>query len=138
MPIFIKKGVYSMEQMNFFNFIQQLFTCLLLPVTGYICKQFLSYINGQKQNTYLSILYEEITRAVKAVYETQVKDIKSTNQWTPSKQKEVKALAKTKTLQALSISAYRCLRAANPQLEDYIDSLIETILYDLKNTSGKI
>lgn len=126
-----------MEQINIFSFIQELCTCILLPLAGYICKQFSGYVKGQKQNTYLTILYEEITKAVKAVYETQVKDIKSTAQWTVSKQKEVKELAKNKTLQALSLSAYRCLKAANPALEDYIDTLIETILYDLKNTSGK-
>lgn len=126
-----------MEQMNILYLIRELGSCLFLPLMGYICKLFLDYWKGKKLGTYLDILYEEIKKAVKAVYQAQVKDIKSTSMWTSSKQKEVKELAKSKALHALSVSIYKCLKAVNPELEDYIDTLIETILYDLKENSGR-
>ena len=70
---------------------------------------------------------------MKDVYETTVKDIKGTEDWTPEKQNEVKELAKTKAIQALSNSAYQILKAANNDFSAWLDSLVGTALYDLKN-----
>ena len=74
-----------------------------------------------------------MTAAVKDVYETTVKDIKGTEDWTPEKQNEVKELAKTKAIQALSNSADQILKAANNDFSAWLDSLVGTALYDLKN-----
>ena len=64
-----------------------------------------------------------------------VKDIKGTSDWTAEKQDEVKMIAKTKALNALTSSAYQILKAANDDFDDYLDSLVGTALYDLKNTT---
>ena len=71
--------------------------------------------------------------AVKDVYETTVKDIKGTDEWTDEKKNEVKEVAKTKAINALTTSAYQILKSANEDFEDYLDGLIGTALYDLKN-----
>ena len=42
-------------------------------------------------------------------------------------------ITKDKIIFALSSSAYDCLKAANMDFEEYLDSLIESVLYDLKN-----
>ena len=42
-------------------------------------------------------------------------------------------MAKQKAIQALSNSAYECLKAANQDFEDYLDSMIGTALFDIKN-----
>ena len=46
---------------------------------------------------------------------------------------EVKEIAKQKAIQALNQSVYKCLKEANSDFEDYLSSLIETSLYDLKH-----
>ena len=71
--------------------------------------------------------------AVKDVYETIVKDIKGTQDWTTEKMNEVKEIAKTKAINSLTSSAYQILKTANEDFDEYLDSLIGTALYDLKN-----
>ena len=46
---------------------------------------------------------------------------------------EVRELAKTKILQALPTIAYKVLSEANEDFGDYLDSLIDTALYDAKH-----
>jgi hypothetical protein len=110
----------------------------ILPIvwTG-ICIPLLNYsyqwLKAKRVDKYGMILYDEVKKAVKCVYETEVKDIKSTDDWTLEKQAEVKELAKTKAIQALSTVTYRCLKEANGDFEDYLDSLIGTALFDIKN-----
>ena len=43
------------------------------------------------------------------------------------------SLAKTKTVHALTTSAYEILKTTNEDFDKYLDSLIGTALYDLKN-----
>ena len=74
---------------------------------------------------------------MKDIYETVVKDIKSTSDWTYAKQNEVKQLAKTKAVAALTTSAYQALKTANKDFDEYLDSLIGAALYDVKNGTNK-
>ena len=90
-------------------------------------------MQSKKLDKYGVILYEEVKKAVKSVYETSVKDIKGTDDWTPEKQEEIKELAKTKAIQALNSVVYRSLKEANTDFNDYLDSLIGTALYDVKH-----
>ena len=46
---------------------------------------------------------------------------------------KVKEIAKAKAINALTTSAYECLKSANTDFEDYLDSLIGTALFDIKN-----
>ena len=47
----------------------------------------------------------------------------------------MKELAKTKTIYALTTSIYQSLKAANSDFDEYLDSLIETAIYDLKRAN---
>lgn len=113
--------------------IQTLWTVVLLPVITYVGAQINAYVKAKRIDKYTNILYDNVIKAVKDVYETVVKDIKSTADWTPEKQNEVKELAKTKTVNALTTSAYQALKAANENFDKYLDSLIGAALYDVKN-----
>lgn len=113
--------------------IQTLWTVVLLPVITYIGAQINAYAKAKRIDKYTDILYDNVVKAVKDVYETVVKDIKSTADWTPKKQDEVKELAKTKAIAALTTSAYQALKTANTDFDEYLDSLIGTALYDVKN-----
>ena len=112
-----------------------MWTVVLLPIITYIGTQIANYVKAKQIDKYTDILYQNVSDAVKDVYETVVKDIKGTSEWTSEKQNEVKTIAKAKALNALSSSAYQILKTANEDFDEYLDSLIGTVLYDLKNNT---
>lgn len=115
--------------LDWMTLLSAVWTVILVPIGTQIYK----WLETKKLDKYASILYEEVTKAVKSVYETTVKDIKGTEEWTEEKQFEVKELAKTKTLQALSNIVYKTLKEANVEFDDYLESLIGAALYDVKH-----
>lgn len=117
------------QNINWLELLSAIWTIVLVP----ILTKLYSYLKDKKLNKYADILYAEVKKAVKSVYETEVKDIKGTADWTPEKQAEVKAVAKEKTIQALNTIVYKSLKEANSDFEDYLDSLIGTALYDVKH-----
>lgn len=110
-----------------------IWTVILLPLFTYTGNEFRQWAKAKKIDKYTDILEKNVYNAVKDVYETIVKDIKHTDGWTEEKQNEVKEIAKTKAVNALTTSAYECLKLANTDFEDYLDSLIGTALFDIKN-----
>lgn len=114
--------------------IYTVWTVVLLPILTYIGTEINAYAKAKRIDKYTNILYQNVLDAVKDVYETVVKDIKgNADLWTLEKQEEVKELAKSKAIAALTTSAYQSLKAANEDFDDYLDSLIGTALYDVKN-----
>lgn len=122
-----------LQNINIMELLSMLWTMVLVPILSYIGKQVYDWLKDRKLDKYGVILYDEVVKAVKSVYETSVKDIKHTADWTVEKQNEVKELAKTKTIQALSSSVYKILKEANEDFEEYLDSLVGTALFDIKN-----
>ena len=115
------------------QFISTLWTVVLLPIITYVGVQINDYAKAKKIDKYTDILYRNVSNAVKDVFETVVKDIKGTDEWTYEKQEEVKNLAKAKAISALSTSVYQGLKTANKDFDEYLDSLIGTALYELKD-----
>lgn len=113
-----------------------IWTVILLPLLTYVGNEFRQWAKVKKIDKYTDILEKNVYNAVKDVYETIVKDIKGTDGWTEEKQNEVKEIAKAKAINALTTSAYECLKSANTDFEDYLDSLIGTALFDIKNTES--
>ena len=118
-----------LASLDWMTLLSAIWTVILVPIGTQIYK----YLKTKKLDKYALILYREVKNAVKSVYETEVKDIKGTDEWTDEKKEEVKQIAKDKAIQALNQSAYKCLKEANSDFEDYLDSLITTSLYDLKH-----
>ena len=117
------------QNINWLELLSAIWTIILVP----ILTKLYSYLKDKKLDKYANILYAEVKKAVKSVYETEVKDIKGTEDWTPEKQTEVKTVAKEKAIQALNAIVYKSLKEANSDFEDYLDSLIGTALYDVKH-----
>lgn len=124
-----------LENIDIMQLMSAVWTIVLVPILTYVGSQLNEWLKSKKLDKYGAILYDEIVNAVKCVYETEVKDIKGTADWTEEKQLAVKELAKTKAIQALSSSAYKCLKEANEDFEEWIDSLVGTALYDVKHVS---
>lgn len=110
-----------------------IWTAIILPIGTKILTTVNKWLEARKLDKYGQILYEEVKKAVKSVYESIVKDIKGTDNWTEEKMVEVRELAKTKILQALPTIVYKVLSEANEDFGDYLDSLIDTALYDTKH-----
>lgn len=117
------------QNINWLELLSAIWTIVLVP----ILTKLYSYLKDKKLDKYADILYAEVKKAVKSVYETEVKDIKGTADWTPEKQAEVKAVAKEKAIQALNTIVYKSLKEANSDFDGYLDSLIGTALYDVKH-----
>ena len=117
------------QNINWLELLSAIWTIVLVP----ILTRLYYYFRDKKLDKYADILYTEVKKAVKSVYETEVKDIKGTEDWTPEKQTEVKTVAKEKAIQALNTIVYKSLKEANSDFEDYLDSLIGTALYDVKH-----
>jgi hypothetical protein len=117
------------QNINWLELLSAIWTIVLVPILTKIY----SYFKDKKLDKYVDILYSEVKKAVKSVYETEVKDIKGTADWTPEKQAEVKAVAKEKAIQALNTIVYKTLKEANTDFDSYLDSLIGTALYDVKH-----
>lgn len=113
--------------------IYTIWTVVLLPLFTYLGTQINNYAKSKKIDKYTDMLYRNVVDAVKDVYETIVKDIKGSNIWTEEKQHEVKEIAKRKAIYSLTTSAYQLLKNANEDFDEYLDGLIGTALYDLKN-----
>lgn len=122
-----------LKNIDWTQVIYTLWTVVLLPIITYVGTQIGNYTKAKQIDKYTNILYQNVLDAVKDVYETEVKDIKGTNEWTDEKKCAVKEIAKTKAINALTTSAYQILKSANEDFDNYLDSLIGTALYDLKN-----
>ena len=122
-----------LQNIDYSQVIYTLWTVVLLPIITYIGTQVGNYAKAKRIDKYTDIHYQNVVDAVKDVYETTVKDIKGTDEWTDEKKNEVKEIAKTKAINALTTSAYQILKSANEDFEEYLDGLIGTALYDLKN-----
>ncbi len=122
-----------LQGINWTQVIYTLWTVVLLPIITYVGTQIANYSKEKRIDKYTDILYSNVVSAVKDVYETVVKDIKGTDKWTKETQDQVRELAKTKAISALTVSAYQMLKAANTDFEYYLDNLIGAALYDLKH-----
>lgn len=121
-----------LKEIDWNQMIATIWTVLLLPVITYAGTQMGNYIKSKKVGQYTDILYKNVADAVKDVYETTVKDVKGTAVWTKEKQSEVKEIAKEKAICALTDCAYQILKTANRDFDEYLDGLIGTVLYNLK------
>lgn len=112
--------------------IVTIWTVILLPIFRYLGKQLNEYLKAKKLDKYYTILKDNIGNAVKDVQANFVAELKGTEEWTDETKAKALQMAKDKAIYALSNSAYEALKMANGDFEDYLTTLIEAKLYDLK------
>lgn len=117
-----------LQNIDWMALLTAVWTIVLVPIG----KQIYDWLKSKKLDKYASILYEEVVKAVKSVQQSVVDDIKGTAGWDEETKEYMKELAKTKAVQALSSIAYKTLKEANEDFEEYLDSLIDTALFDIK------
>jgi hypothetical protein len=112
--------------------ISVVWTVIILPILTYVGTQISAWAKAKKLDKYTNILKENITIAVKDVYTTYVDELKGTEAWTEETKAQALQMAKDKAIYALTDSAYRTLKLANEDFEEYLTTLVEAKLYDLK------
>lgn len=123
----------TLQSMDWETVLNTIWSIVLLPLLTYVWSQIQKWAKEKKVDKYTEILKDAACTAVKDVYQTVVQDIKGTTEWTDEKKQEIKEMAKLKAIHALSNSAYELLKKANTDFEEYLDSLIESSLFDIKN-----
>lgn len=118
-----------LSNIDWITLLTTVWTVILVPIG----KAIYEWLKSHKLDKYTDILYKEVMNAVKGVHESVVKDIKGTDGWNEETKTYVRELAKTKALHALTITAYKGLKEANSNFEEYLDSLIDATLFDIKN-----
>lgn len=112
--------------------ISVVWTVIILPILTYVGAQINAWAKSKKLDKYTDMLKDNITIAVKDVYTTYVDEIKGTEAWTDETKEAALQMAKDKVIYALTDSAYKALKLANEDFEEYLTTLIEAKLYDLK------
>lgn len=121
-----------LTNLDYQQVIAAIWTVIILPILTKLGTELNSYLKAKKLDKYYTILKDNIGDAVKDVQATFVDEIKGTTEWTPETKAEALQMAKNKAIYALSTSAYEALKTANADFEDYLTTLIEAKLYDLK------
>lgn len=118
--------------LDYQELIAALWTVIILPILTYAGTQINDWLKAKKLDKYTNILKENVEIAIKDVQANFVDEIKGTEKWTVESKELALQMAKDKAIYALSDSIYKALLLANADFEDYLTTLIESKLYDLK------
>lgn len=117
--------------------LETIWTVVMLPLILKVVAMIKEKTKLDKTNKYTKMLVEAVEKVVKEMYQTVVEEIKNTDEWNEEKKAEIKEIAVTKIIAALSAEAYTFLIELNEDFDEWVESLIESTLYDLKNRKGE-
>lgn len=112
--------------------IVTIWTVIILPILTYAGTQLNEWLKTKKLDKYANILKENVETAIKDVQANFVDELKGTEAWTNETKADALQMAKDKAIYALTNSAYEALKMANGDFDEYLITLIEAKLYDLK------
>lgn len=118
---------------------------ILLSVLGIIITTFVSWalerliafinakLKGAKYTQYLTDAVDIVSRAVKNTYQTYVQSLKDKDMFTAEAQTEALTKAKDMAMSQLSDEMQNYISSNFGDVEKWLTSTIESVLYDLKN-----
>lgn len=133
-----------------FNFWADIFVPYLLPVIGtalsglfaWFLTVGIKWITSKIKNKEVAGLVATIltiaTNAVKATYQSYVEAIKGTDGWTKEAQQKALELALETAKTELTTEALAYIQEQHGDIDAYLKTLFESILYDLKNGNKKV
>lgn len=128
-----------------FSFMNDLFVPYLLPVIGTLLSALLAWgstaliklistkVKNKELAAFLSTITTVATNAVKATYQTAVQGIKGTEEWTKEAQEKVLNDTIATIKSELTTEALAYIEQQHGDIDAYLNTLIHSILYDLKN-----
>lgn len=121
------------QNIDWMQVLAVIWTVIIVPILTYAKKEFDEWVKSKDLDKYSTMLIDAVDSSVKDTYETIVKEIKKTDEWTDERKQEVLEIAKTKIKVALTTEGYSFLDTVHEDLELWITTLIEAKLYDLKH-----
>ena len=92
-----------------------------------------SKIKNKELADFAATILNVVNAAVKATYQSDVEGIKGTDAWTKEAQTAALNKALETALKSLSADALAYIEKQHGDVTEYITTLIESVLYDLKN-----
>lgn len=127
------------------TFQEILFSALGILITGLVTwgtTVLVKWLNSKIENKELAgfaaTIVTVVGNAVKATYQAYVQAIKGTDLWTKDAQKQALEYALTTAKSELSVGAIQYIQKTHGDVDKYLKTLIESILYDLKNGNKKV
>lgn len=132
------------------NFWSVIFVPYLLPAIGTALGGLLSWllalgvkwIMSKIKNKELAALAATVltisVNAVKATYQSYVEGIKGTDGWTKEAQEKALEMALLTAKSELTVEALNYIQEQHGDIDVYLKTLFESILYDLKNNNKKV
>lgn len=127
-----------------FDFWSQIFVPYLLPAIGTVLGGLLTwllalgikFITSKVKNKEVAGLLTTImtiaTNSVKATYQSYVEGIKGTDGWTKEAQEKALSMALETMKEELTVDALEYIQQQHGDLDVYLTTIVESILYDLK------
>ena len=123
--------------MNFqeilFSAIGTILTGLLVWLVSIVTNWINSKIKDKNAAKILTSITTLVTNVVQATYQSYVEALKGTNAWTKEAQKEALNIALTTIKSQLNNEGIRFIEENYGNVEEYLKTLIESVLYKLKN-----
>ena len=121
-----------------------IFTVIGIVLTALVswgAERLIALINSKIKNTkaakYLTDAVEAVTRAVKSTYQTYVQALKGKDAFTAEAQAEAFSQAKDMALKQLSTETKKFISDNFGDMEVWMQGVIESVIYDLKNKNKK-
>jgi hypothetical protein len=121
-----------LTNLDYQEVIITVWTVIILPILTYAGTQINDWLKAKKLDKYTNILKENVEIAIKDVQANFVDELKGTEKWTDESKELALQMAKDKAIYTLTNSAYEALKMANGDFDEYLTTLIEAKLYDLK------
>lgn len=122
------------------QFIQILLSALGVIITGLASwgtTVLVKWLNTKIKNKELAAFAETIltvvNSAAKATYQSYVEGLKGTDAWTKEAQEKALQMALETAKEELTTEALNYIQEQHGDVDKYIKTLIESVLYDLKN-----
>ena len=127
------------------NFYEHIFQPYILPAIGMVITAlitwagsvFIKWLSTKIKNKELLALATTVTtvaqNAVKATYQTFVESIKGTTEWNEETQKQALEATLATIKSELTTEALAYIESQHGDIMTYLRTLVESILYDLKN-----
>jgi hypothetical protein len=92
-----------------------------------------SKIKNKELAAFAATILTVVTAAVKATYQSYVESLKGTDAWTKEAQEKALQMALETAKNELTIGAIDYIKEQHGDVDSYLKTLIESVLYDLKN-----
>ena len=92
-----------------------------------------SKIKNKELAAFATTILTVVNSAVKATYQSYVEGLKGTDAWTKEAQEKALQLALETAKEELTSDALAYIEKQHGDIDKYIKTLIESVLYDLKN-----